>query len=99
MKKNSVNFLSRLRGSLTKSLQQPRQTPDINEQLNALREADVKITFRDIWLDYKMYRRSYFFFNFPDAPKKVFAKNQVSVDVDAFRVRDCFKWVIMEGHN
>ncbi len=34
---------------------------DINDQLRDLKESNIKITFSDIYADYKNYRKNFFF--------------------------------------
>ena len=57
----------------------------------------MKVTFSDIMADYKMYRRSYFFDTNPNAPKQVYKRTQVHVDLDNFSLKEYFRKVIIEG--
>ena len=46
---------------------------DLNQQIRELDESKVKVTFGDIWQDYKNFRNSYYFRQFP-TPKEIFEK-------------------------
>ena len=35
--------------------------PDLNQQISELDERKVKVTFKDIWHDYKNFRNAYYF--------------------------------------
>ena len=76
------------------------QNVDINEQLSSLRESDVKITFSDIWNDYKNYRLAYYYYTDERVAKFVKRepgcddKGEFPVDVDNFSVRKYAWWVI-----
>ena len=37
------------------------ETDDINEKLRSLKESDVKITFTDIYVDWRNYRKEFFY--------------------------------------
>ena len=39
-----------------------KQDFDINKQIADLDERKVRLTFRDIWVDYRNFRQAYYFF-------------------------------------
>jgi hypothetical protein len=59
--------------------------PDLNQQIASLDERKVRLTFRDIWIDYQNFRRNYYFYQI-ESPKEIYAKNEQPVDVDKFKV-------------
>ena len=58
---------------------------DINQQIRELDERKVKVTFKDIWQDYRNFRSAYYFRQLP-TPKEVFEKHEVQVDTKNFRM-------------
>ena len=76
---------------------QPKDV-DINVQLRALQEDKVKVTFNDIWRDYKMYKKSYYFHQVQEKAKVTQSREQVPVDIDAFSYRSYIKWLVFEAH-
>ena len=98
--KKKGNFLSQIKSSVESQLSKSQgRDLDINEQLSSLRESDVKVTFSDIWHDYKMYRRSYFYHQVIESPKKFYQRNEVKVDVDKFSFFEYFIWVLKHGQD
>ena len=77
----------------------PNEQPDINEQLGSLRESDVKVTFTDIWRDYKNYRTAYYFVESEKLQKDLKnepgtdEKGEVPVNIDNFSFRKYIKFV------
>ena len=63
------------------------QKDDINEKLAAMREEDVRVTFTDIWLDYKRYRKAYYREQVITTAKQQSIENEVKVDFETFTVR------------
>ena len=93
-----MDFLvKRFRGSVSNQLQ--NRQPDINDQLRSLKESDVRVTFGDIWRDYLMYRKNFYYYQVSKPQKEVYAETQVKVDLDKFTVRGYFKWVMDNGQH
>ena len=91
-----MDFLVKsFRGRVSNQLQ--NRQPDINDQLRSLKESDVRVTFNDIWRDYLMYRRNFYYHQVTKPPKEIYAETQVKVDLDKFTVRGYLKWVMDNG--
>ncbi len=66
------------------------QDVDINDQLRSLKESDVQVTFTDIYRDYKMFRRAYYYHMVVDTEKIMYKTNEtnekgeVPVDIENF---------------
>ena len=79
----------------------------INEQLNALQESDVRVTFTDIWRDYWHFRAAYYHKTHEGIRQHLLQtedsdeKGEVNVDVDKFKMGDHMKWTVKfyESHN
>ena len=52
-----------------------------------MREEDVRVTFTDIWLDYKRYRKAYYREQVITTAKQQSIENEVKVDFETFTVR------------
>ena len=52
-----------------------------------MREEDVRVTFTDIWLDYKRYRRAYYYDQVTKTTKQQTIENEVKVDFENFTIR------------
>ena len=92
----------RFRGQVSNQLNNAQ--PDINEQLRSLKESDVRVTFRDIWCDYWMYREAYFFdYTYKVEPEYLQPKHDEvpdhKVDVENFSILQYIKYVIYEGQD
>ena len=80
---------------------------DINEELNALKESDVRVTFTDIWRDYWHYRIAYYHRTHEGIRQHLLQhegsdeKGEVQVDVDKFKMGEHLKWTVKfkESHN
>jgi len=60
---------------------------DINEQLRKVRESELKVTFGDIWQDYKNYRQAYYFSKVFETPKETYQRQAVQVDLENFTLK------------
>ena len=94
-------IVKRLRGQVSNQLNNAQ--PDINEQLRSLKESDVKVTFRDIWVDYWMYRDAYYYqYNFEEKPEYLKPKEvepDHKVDIENFSILEYIKFVIWQGQD
>ena len=52
-----------------------------------MREEDVRVTFTDIWLDYKRYRKAYYYDQVMKTAKEQTIENEVKVDFENFTIR------------
>ncbi|CDW83199.1 UNKNOWN [Stylonychia lemnae] len=67
-----------------------KQTTDINVQLRELDPKKVKLTFSDIWQDYKHFKQSYYFFQ-KYVMESEEQKGQITIDPKEFSLK---KWFI-----
>ena len=56
----------------------------------------MRITFKDIWIDYQNFRKAYYFYQLP-TPKEVYEKHEVPVDTKTFRI-DQFFFDLFKNH-
>ena len=52
-----------------------------------MREEDVRVTFTDIWLDYKRYRQAYYYEQITTTAKQRSIENEERVDFETFTIR------------
>ena len=52
-----------------------------------MREEDVRVTFTDIWLDYKRYRKAYYYEQITTTAKQRSIENEERVDFETFTIR------------
>ena len=94
-------IVARFRGQVSNKINNAQ--PDINEQLRSLKESDVKVTFRDIWVDYWMYRDAYFYrYTFKETPEYLQPKKlepDHKVDIENFSILKYMKDVIYFGQD
>ena len=90
-------MLGRLKGQLQKVTQ--AKDVDINVQLRALKESKVKVTFRDIWRDYRMYHKSYFYYQVYEPSKESNKRDEVPVEVDRFSFKEYSRWLMLHAPN
>lgn len=78
-----------------------RKTPqDINALLSTAKESNVKLTFKDLYVDYMHYRRAYIFHKVLQSPKESIAQHleKQPVDLTNYSSWGTFKWLMMNEH-
>eukprot|EP00347_Sterkiella_histriomuscorum_P004082 403361817 len=83
------SFLDKITSKVNLSFPQSKDD-DINIQIRDLDSKKLKLTFNDIFQDYKNFRSNYYFYQM-ESPKDRLAKMQVDVDTKSFKIQD---WLV-----
>ena len=70
---------------------QSLQNFDINTQLSNLKESEVQVTFRDIWIDYTNYRKAFYYRRVGPEPRQRRIDEHVPVDFDKVKSKSMIK--------
>ena len=80
---------SKIMSQTTNQTNSKKGNSDINQQIAELDEKKLRLTFKDIWADYKNFRSAYYFTQYP-SPKEYYEKAAVHVDTKNFKIGQFF---------